>query len=243
MLGQLSRSVPAPQTVVQTRFQGLWWGTERIWTDELVRLKIARCQFAPNGTDVIAPPAGPSARTLERMKEYGEASVDPVRLGSSERGLFLRLEGLFIVDVPTQDGSNVTKECRASGMVYELVDEDWEDPDASTENDTSGLDKGKGKARADADVEMRETDDRDSNSASRGSLFLLLLIVFRRTALSSALWCVDGRHGGRQPHARRTTAAEDAQDLDRSKCCTPTRSQRTSRLTIGDRSRYPTGWS
>ena len=148
MLGQLSRSAPAPQTVIQTRFQGLWWGTERIWTDELVRLKIARCQFAPNGTDVIAPPAGPSARTLERMKEYeGVASVDPVRLGSSERGLFLRLEGLFIVDVPTQDGSNVTKECRASGMVYELVDEDWEDPDASTENDTSGLDKGKGKAR------------------------------------------------------------------------------------------------
>ena len=138
----------AGHIVSQTRYQGLWWGAERIWTDELVRLKLARCQFAPNGTEVIAPPAGPSARTLERMKEYeGAASVDPVRLGSSERGLFLRLEGLFIVDVPTQDGSNVAKECRAGGMVYELVDEDWEDPDASTENDTSGLDKGKGKAR------------------------------------------------------------------------------------------------
>ncbi|KAL1944984.1 hypothetical protein VTO73DRAFT_2604 [Trametes versicolor] len=138
-------STLAAQTVVQTRFQGLWWGTERIWTDELVRLKIARCQFAPQGTDMIFPPAGPSASTLESMKDNPEAiAADPERLGASEKGLFLRMEGLFVVDVPNAEGTGLTRECRASGMVYELADDDWED--AARAAEVNG--KGKGKEKA-----------------------------------------------------------------------------------------------
>ncbi|RPD64199.1 hypothetical protein L226DRAFT_611784 [Lentinus tigrinus ALCF2SS1-7] len=154
MLGRVSRSM-VPQTVVQTRFQGLWWGTERIWTGELVRLKIARAQFAPKGTDIIFPPAGPSARTLEWYKqkfpdmlEGGEDSV-----GAGQRGLFLRLEGLVVVDVPT-DGS-FTKECRASGMLYEVVDEDWEEPRASQAVPADA--KGKGRARESPDETMPDS--------------------------------------------------------------------------------------
>ncbi|KAH9852646.1 hypothetical protein C2E23DRAFT_824673 [Lenzites betulinus] len=141
-------SAPAPQTVIQMRFQGLWWGTERIWTDELVRLKIARCQFAPKGTDVIFPPAGPSMSTLENMKDNPEAlNADPQRLGASEKGLFLRLEGLFVVDVMNAEGTGMTRECRASGMVYELADDDWEDAtNASPPAETNGSGKGKEKA-------------------------------------------------------------------------------------------------
>lgn len=141
-------STLATQTVIQTRFQGLWWGTERIWTDELVRLKIARCQFAPKGTDMIFPPAGPSFSTLENMKVNPEAmNVDPQRLGASEKGLFLRLEGLFVVDVPNAEGTGLTRECRASGMVYELADDDWEDtPNTAQPGEVTASSRGKGKA-------------------------------------------------------------------------------------------------
>ncbi|OSD04794.1 hypothetical protein PYCCODRAFT_1406971 [Trametes coccinea BRFM310] len=143
---RLPRTSQFQQTVIQTRFQGLWWGTERIWADELVRLKIARCQFAPKGTDVIYPPAGPSASTLESMKDNPEAArEDPQRLGSSEKGLFMRIEGLFLVDVSGPDGP--TKECRASGMVYELADEDWQEVVEENKGvEVNGSSKGKEKA-------------------------------------------------------------------------------------------------
>ena len=161
MLGRVSRSM-APLTVVQTRFQGLWWGTERIWTGELVRLKIARAQFAPKGTDVVFPPAGPSAQTLEWYKQHHPDVLESgeANMGAGQRGLFLRLEGLVVVDVPTADGSYTT-ECRASGMLYEVVDEDWEDPQAqqAAAVDAKGKGKAKGKGRAaeePEDVEMKE---------------------------------------------------------------------------------------
>ncbi|KAI8996440.1 hypothetical protein BD414DRAFT_477969 [Trametes punicea] len=147
--GRLPRSSTVAHTVKQLRFQGLWWGTERIWTDEVVRLKIARCQFAPKGTDKIYPPAGPSPSTLESMRASPEASqADPQRLGASEKGLFMRLEGLFLVDVPSSDGVGFTKECRASGMVYELVEDDWEEVvDSNKVADVHGTaSKGKEKA-------------------------------------------------------------------------------------------------
>ncbi|OBZ74043.1 hypothetical protein A0H81_05870 [Grifola frondosa] len=124
------------------RYQGLWWGAERIWTDELVRLKLARCQFAPKGTDIIYPPAGPSASTLASIAGGPDGAIaDPDSLGAAQKGLFLRLEGLFVVDATRADGS-VAKECRASGMLYELVDDDWEG-DESGQNEGEGTAKGK----------------------------------------------------------------------------------------------------
>ncbi|KAI0766707.1 hypothetical protein BD413DRAFT_569971 [Trametes elegans] len=139
---RLPRTSTLPQTVVQTRFQGLWWGTERIWTDELVRLKLARCQFAPKGTDRIRAPAGPSPSTLESMRGNPEAAAaDPQRLGASEKGLFMRLEGIFLVDVPGAHGG-FTKECRASGMVYELVDDDWVEEDEGNKEQAAPVQSG-----------------------------------------------------------------------------------------------------
>ncbi|KAI0348990.1 hypothetical protein OH77DRAFT_1526002 [Trametes cingulata] len=115
-----------PQPVTQMRFQGLWWGTECIWADELLHLKIAHCQFTSKGTDIIYPPASPSASTLEHIKGIPEAAqADPQQLGSSKKGLFMRIEGLFLVDVPGPDGP--IRECKASGMAYELVDDDWQE--------------------------------------------------------------------------------------------------------------------
>jgi hypothetical protein len=42
----------------------------------------------------------------------------------------MKLEGLFVVDVPKDDDSGTKKAARACGRLYELVDEDWEDPNS-----------------------------------------------------------------------------------------------------------------
>lgn len=53
------------------------------------------------------------------------------------------LEGLFVVEVPQADGPPA-KECRASGTLYELVDDDWKEESGMTAEAD-----GKGKGRAD----------------------------------------------------------------------------------------------
>ncbi|KAF8643034.1 hypothetical protein AX16_009278 [Volvariella volvacea WC 439] len=117
------------RTVVQTRFQGLWWGAERIWTDEVIRLKVPRRCLAPKGAENIYAPAGPGKRARENWEKMGR---DPEELGAGTRGVFMRLDGLFLADVSKGSGEEgggggARKECRACGMLYELVDEDWED--------------------------------------------------------------------------------------------------------------------
>ncbi|KAF8892256.1 hypothetical protein BD779DRAFT_1511858 [Infundibulicybe gibba] len=108
---------PAQEQVnTQVRFQGLWWGAERIWTDEFVRLKN------------ILPPSGPGKSARDTWIAQGR---DPAELGAGSRGVFMRLDGLFVVDALQPDGGT-RKECRASGMLYELADEDWEEVNASS---------------------------------------------------------------------------------------------------------------
>ncbi|TFK63002.1 hypothetical protein BDN72DRAFT_827027 [Pluteus cervinus] len=113
------------QVVTQARFQGLWWGTERIWTDELIRLKVPRRCLAPKGAENIYPPSGPGKSAKESWEKRGRDSAE---LGAGTRSMFMRLDGLFIADIPQPEGG-VRKECRASGMLYELADLDWDDPD------------------------------------------------------------------------------------------------------------------
>ncbi|KAI0272510.1 hypothetical protein BC834DRAFT_948875 [Gloeopeniophorella convolvens] len=131
----------APQAVVtQARYQGLWLGAERIWTDDLVRLKAARGQIAPQGSAQILAPSGPSRTTIA---EQGLADADAETLaahGARDRGVFMRLEALFVVDVADPDGAGVRAECRASGMLYELADEDWVEP---PRGEDKAVDKGK----------------------------------------------------------------------------------------------------
>lgn len=118
--------IPEPGTQVsQVRFQGLWWGGERIWTDDFVRLKVPRSSLAPRGAENVFSPAGPGKSAREMWLQQGR---DPSELGASARGIFMRLDGLIIVDVAQPDGKP-KKECRACGMLYELADQDWEDPD------------------------------------------------------------------------------------------------------------------
>ncbi|KDQ61745.1 hypothetical protein JAAARDRAFT_31222 [Jaapia argillacea MUCL 33604] len=147
-----------PENGTQIRYQGLWWGAERIWTDELVRLKLARRQIAPGGAPNIYPPAGPSlsamtsrdlglgSSPIEGLENDGmdldadfDADAEHSKEGAGGRGVFMRLDGVFIVEIPREDGG-VKRETRACGVLYELVDEDWEE-------DQNVRSKGKGKER------------------------------------------------------------------------------------------------
>ncbi|KAH6915929.1 hypothetical protein BKA70DRAFT_1556492 [Coprinopsis sp. MPI-PUGE-AT-0042] len=59
---------------LQVRFQGLYWGTERIWEGDTIRLKMSRGQLAPNGAPNIRKPSGPGRQL--RMNWY---SIQRVR--------------------------------------------------------------------------------------------------------------------------------------------------------------------
>ncbi|KAK0489192.1 hypothetical protein IW261DRAFT_1443649 [Armillaria novae-zelandiae] len=116
--GMLGPSPVIGQTIEQLNFQGMWWGAERIWVDEIVRLKPLRAVLAPEGTQHILPPAGPGKAQTELCHTLGRS---PKEYGAGRTG----------ADV---SGGRKTKECRASGVLYELADNDWEDPDKVTGN-------------------------------------------------------------------------------------------------------------
>ncbi|KAH9072082.1 hypothetical protein EDB83DRAFT_2220334 [Lactarius deliciosus] len=127
--GETSARALQASVVNQTRYQGLWLGAERIWTDDLVRLKAARGQIAPKGTPQIFAPSGPSETSIATFTPEQLADQEFMKAqGAPGRGVFMQLEALFVVDVPDASGAGVHAECRGSGMLYELADEDWEEP-------------------------------------------------------------------------------------------------------------------
>ncbi|KAJ3743590.1 hypothetical protein DFH05DRAFT_1557935 [Lentinula detonsa] len=125
-----SATLGAPKAVghtfTQKNFHGLWWGAERIWTGDVLRLKMGRNAIARDGAPhILAPsPAGPKA--ILHSTQNGD-NVDPKELGARSRGVFMRLDALFMVEVDFGQGRK-RNECRAAGMLYELADIDWVDP-------------------------------------------------------------------------------------------------------------------
>lgn len=120
ILGSQSSSSLGPYT--QIRFQGLWWGPERIWVDDFVRLKVHRRSLAPHGAQDISPPAGPSKSAREAYKLTGR---DVSEIGAGTRGVFMRVDSLFAVESVSEGRRR--KECRVGGPLFELVDEDWDE--------------------------------------------------------------------------------------------------------------------
>lgn len=99
------------QVKTQKRYQGLWWGGERIWVDDLVRLKVPRGDLVPNGNEKVLPVVPPSQATVDHTIQKG---IDPENApGSGDRGLFLRITGIFVVD----------EKVRISGTLFDLVEE------------------------------------------------------------------------------------------------------------------------
>jgi len=135
-----------------------------LWTDDLVRLKLARKQIAPDGAEHILPPAGPSKSALEVTTIVNTSqAVDLRGLGAGERGVFMKLESLFAVELPQGDGSK-THELRASGMLYELVDADWVGDGSEQQG------SGKGKGRAHDETEFAPNDIRQYSSFNEMNL-------------------------------------------------------------------------
>ncbi|KIY49986.1 hypothetical protein FISHEDRAFT_13262, partial [Fistulina hepatica ATCC 64428] len=138
--------IPVGRSATQKRFQGLWWGSERIWVSDFVRLKLERANVAPHGVTGIHPPAGPGPTVMERIQDELENVSEMEKekalydRGAAKRGVFMRLDALIVVNVPVpQEGRHRTKkEIRMAGPLFELVDEDWHEPS----------DKGKQKATA-----------------------------------------------------------------------------------------------
>lgn len=116
---------------VDDKYQGLWWGSERIWTGDLVRLKIDRAAMSPFAIveNYLASPAGPSPRVVEEYQQddtpEGRALVINL-MGAKSRGIYLKIEDIDLAPSDNPDRPN-SKHCRVAGQLYELVDHDWEE--------------------------------------------------------------------------------------------------------------------
>ena len=90
------------------RYQGLWWGAEKLWTGDLVRIKPERSKFPAEIRASFKPPAS--------TEEHHE-----------RRLLFFRIESIYVdkapIEAQTSGGS-----CKVAGSIYETVDLDFEEP-------------------------------------------------------------------------------------------------------------------
>ncbi|KAG9007468.1 hypothetical protein FRB93_007883 [Tulasnella sp. JGI-2019a] len=89
-------------TFKQVNFQGLWWGHERIWLGDFVRIKPRRIQLV--GGDIL------------------ESSP-----GAQNRCLFLRITTFYLDDLKDGDGKSIRMPI-VSGQLYEVAEEDFVEP-------------------------------------------------------------------------------------------------------------------
>jgi hypothetical protein len=61
---------------VDDLFQGLWWGSERIWLDDVVRLRPSRDELDPENTLGFLPPSSPDAATRALLLRLTYIVVD-----------------------------------------------------------------------------------------------------------------------------------------------------------------------
>lgn len=57
-------------------FQGLWWGSERIWLDDVIRLRPSRDELDPDNTLGLLPPSSPDAATRALLLRLTYIMVD-----------------------------------------------------------------------------------------------------------------------------------------------------------------------
>ncbi|KAF9515139.1 hypothetical protein BS47DRAFT_814616 [Hydnum rufescens UP504] len=89
------------------RYQGLWWGAEKLWTGDLVRIKPERSKFPLEIRTAFKPPAS--------TEEHHE-----------RRLLFFRIESIY-VDHPPDELQTLGGSCKVAGSIYETVDLDFEE--------------------------------------------------------------------------------------------------------------------
>lgn len=118
----------APARLSLPRFQGLWWGAERIWLGDLVRLlPIKREEFPPRVQVLLQSPAA------EEFKQ-------------GRTGLFLHVRNI-LGEEPQTGGTLFAEQSEVyqpkkqfiEGYLYELVRGDWADPNETLGTDSSAL--------------------------------------------------------------------------------------------------------
>ncbi|KAG8894707.1 hypothetical protein FRB99_001042 [Tulasnella sp. 403] len=89
--------------VRRTQYQGLWWGAERIWMGDLIRLAPSRLQM--------------------------EGKLLPWSPGAETRAMLLRVGAIYLTQ---DDGNNRGKQLLLSGTLYEVAEEGFSEPGMET---------------------------------------------------------------------------------------------------------------
>ena len=98
-------------TIIETRYQGIWYGAERIWTGDMVRL----CPEYEAFTASLRL----SIKTLKDKSWKQQITPSP---GATMRGVLMRIDRIF-----ARIGEAGTKECMVAGPLYEVSPMDWTD--------------------------------------------------------------------------------------------------------------------
>ncbi|THV06886.1 hypothetical protein K435DRAFT_788993 [Dendrothele bispora CBS 962.96] len=113
------RPVAVTHCSAMTTFPYLWWGPERLATNDLLRLKPSRNTFhhlsIPSVSKVL-PPSGPG-----KMMAAVLAGT-----GGGLRGVVMRAREFFVEELKSP-GTGIWA-VRVCGMLYELADIDWDPP-------------------------------------------------------------------------------------------------------------------
>lgn len=114
---QSRATLVSPQRPAIPRYQGVWWGPERIWAGDLVRMCLPRHALAPDGAPHVLPASGPSLDALSYLANLRiDPRFEPDAYGARTRATFLRIARI----------GGAGHECRAAGALYELADMDIE---------------------------------------------------------------------------------------------------------------------
>ena len=93
----------------ESRYEGLWYGAERIWMGDVVRLSPERDAFT-------------ASLQLSHMKggdAFCQQAIAPSP-GATMRGVLMRVDRIF-----ARVGQTGAKECAVSGPIYELASKEW----------------------------------------------------------------------------------------------------------------------
>lgn len=120
----LTSSTTGNSYLGQMLYQGLWWGSERIWMGDIVRIKPERTSFPPAIQECLRPPA-------------------PSESSASRTALFLHIDMIHSnPDPKTSSLAGGSGGPSVTGTLWEAVSSDWVDPAETAEEPSTRPVKG-----------------------------------------------------------------------------------------------------
>jgi Transcription-silencing protein Clr2 len=105
-------------TVTENRYEGLWYGAERIWIGDTVRLCPERDAFA----------SSLRLSHMSRADESWQHRITPSP-GAAMRGVLMRIDRIF-----ARVSDTGSKECAIAGNLYEVAPDNWTDTEVLPPN-------------------------------------------------------------------------------------------------------------